>query len=80
LLDGIGDPSPRRRTVVIVFGLKVAGARGAFPGALTPKRLSIRSAARQMSISGITGRNSECGDPEKISQCWRRAGGGVLPS
>jgi hypothetical protein len=35
-------------------------------GALSPKRLSITSAARQISISGITGRNSECAIRERL--------------
>ena len=33
----------------------------------SPKRLSISSAARQMSISGITGRNSECAIRERLT-------------
>jgi hypothetical protein len=56
LLDGIGDPAPGRGTIAIAFGFEAVGARGASVGALSPKRLSISSAARQMSISEITGR------------------------
>ena len=47
-------------------------------GALSPKRLSITSAARQMSISGITGRKLSVRDPGKISHCRRHAGEGAL--
>ena len=36
-------------------------------GALSPKRLSIRSATRQMSISGVTGRNSECAIRKRLA-------------
>ena len=53
--NGIGDPAPHGHAVVIVLSGEFPGACGAFLDSLSPYRLSIRLAARQMSISGITG-------------------------
>jgi hypothetical protein len=58
LADGIGDPAPQGLAVVIVLRGKLVGARSAFLKGLWPYRLSMRLAARQMSISGITGKGS----------------------
>ena len=54
LAYGVGDAAPHRRAVVIVLRRKFIGAGGAFLHGLGPYRFSIRFAARQMSISGIT--------------------------
>jgi hypothetical protein len=54
LAHGLGDPAPCSLTVVIVVRRQVGGARGAFLEGFPPYRLSMRVAARQMSISGIT--------------------------
>ena len=53
--NGIGKPAPHGHAVVIVLSGEFPGACGAFLDSLSPYRLSIRLAARQMSISGITG-------------------------
>jgi hypothetical protein len=51
--DGIGDPAPGRCTALVTGGRELVGSSGAFPGCLSPYRLSMNCAARQMSISGI---------------------------
>jgi hypothetical protein len=54
LVDRVGDAAPDGGTVVIILRCELIRARGAFLECLSPKRFSIRVAARQMSISGIT--------------------------
>jgi hypothetical protein len=50
LADGVGDPAPDGRAVVIVLSGELVGARAAFVQRFVAVPLSIRLAARQMSI------------------------------
>jgi hypothetical protein len=54
LPDGIRDPAPDGHAVVIASGCEFVGAQVAFLERSLAVRLSIRVAARQMSISEIT--------------------------
>ena len=55
LANGIGDPAPYGLAVVIVLRGESSARAALSSRALSPYRLSMRLAARQMSISGITG-------------------------
>ena len=55
LADGIGDPAPHGLAFVIVLRGELVGARSAFFKGPVAVALSMRLAARQISISGITG-------------------------
>ena len=56
LADGVDDSAPHRGAVVVLLSEKLIGARGAFLERFLAVALSIRLAARQMSISGIMAR------------------------
>src|SRR5215213_8438258 len=53
LADCVDDPAPHGGAVVVLLGEKLIGVRGAFLERFLAVALSIRLAARQISISGI---------------------------